>query len=159
MTWVIRQITAEDAACLVPLLAQVHAVHAEALPDRYQPAPAPHGLLAALRDRMEDPETTSLAAFAPDASALGGVIVRIGGREPSPLFAGDWWGHLGLVAVDRARRRAGIGPALIDAMKTRLRAQGIGRLRADHAAFNAPSAALMRKAGLQPIAIIVEGTA
>jgi N-acetylglutamate synthase-like GNAT family acetyltransferase len=63
------------------------------------------------------------------------------------------------IAVDRVWRCSGIGSALIDEMKARLRGQGIVRVRTVYAAFNTPSAALMRKAGFEPFHITAEGPA
>ncbi len=42
-------------------------------------------------------------------------------------------------------------------MAARLRAEGITRIRSEHYAFNAPSAALMRAVGMTPLKITVCG--
>jgi L-amino acid N-acyltransferase YncA len=60
--------------------------------------------------------------------------------------------------VDRAWRRSGIGLALIEDMKVRLRAQGVARIVTIYGAFNDPSAAIMRRAGLEPLNLIAAGS-
>jgi ribosomal protein S18 acetylase RimI-like enzyme len=116
-------------------------------------------VLAFLRDWLACADTEALVSFAPDGSALGYLIFEIETRKPWALKHGQQWGMLHQIAVDQAWRRTGIGSALIDDMKARLRFRGISRVRTVYAAFNAPSAALMRKAGIEPLNIIAEGPA
>jgi GNAT superfamily N-acetyltransferase len=157
MSWTIRPITSDDAACLLPLLAQVQAIHARARPDHYREATAPEEVLAYLRDWLAGEATTALVAFAPDGTALGYLIFEIETRELSPLRPAQRRGMLHHISVDEAWRRSGIGSALIEAMKAQLRAQGVTRVVTIYATFNSASAALMRKAGLEPFNIIAEG--
>ena len=159
MTWAIRPIPADEAACILPLLQQVQAIHVEAHPDHYRANPDPDEVLAFLRDWLASDDTEALGAFASDGSALGYLIFEIETRKPWVLKHGQRWGMLHQIAVDQAWRRAGIGAALIDEMKARLRARSVSRIRTVYAAFNAPSAALMRKAGIEPLNIIAEGSA
>lgn len=159
MTWTIRPIGPDEAACILPLLQQVHAIHAEARPDHYRADPDPDELLAFLHDWLGSDATTALVAFGPDGSARGYLIYEVETRAPSPLKHGLRRGMLHHIAVDEAWRRSGIGLALIEAMKAGLRAQGVARVATIYATFNAPSAALMRKAGLDPLNVIAEGPA
>ncbi len=157
MIWAIRPIAADEAACILPLLEQVHAIHVEARPDYFPADPDRDELLAFLRDWLSADETTALVAFGPDGSALGYLLFAIETRAPSLLSHAQRRGMLHHISVDQAWRRSGIGLALIDDMKARLRARGIARLVTIYAAFNSPSAALMRKAGLEPFNVIAEG--
>ena len=157
MTWTIRPTTANEAACILPLLEQVHAVHVEAHPDHFPADPDRDGLLAFLRDWLLSDAITALVAFGPDRSALGYLICEVETRAPSLLSLGERRGMLHHISVDRGWRRSGIGLALIEEMKARLRAQGIARVVTIYGAFNSPSAALMRKAGLEPFNIIAAG--
>lgn len=159
MTWTIRQITADEVACLLPLLAQVHGIHVEAQPSHFRAAPDPEELLTFLRDWLSREEVTAIAALAPDGAAVGYLVFEIETHPQSVLTLPQRHGMLAHIAVDRASRRTGIGLALIEAMKTRLRAQGIERVRTIYGAFNAPSAALMCKAGLEPFNVVAEGSA
>ena len=159
MTWAIRAITADEAACLPPLLAQVQAIHAEARPDHFRVETDPEEVLAFLRGWLSEDAVTALVAFGPDGAALGYLIVGIETREASALTHPHRRAMLHHIAVDRACRRSGIGSALIEAMKARVRAQGVTRIATTYAVFNAPSAALMRKAGLEPLVIVAEGPA
>jgi GNAT superfamily N-acetyltransferase len=122
MIWTIRRINVANAECIIPLLEQVQAIHAEAHPDHF---------FAKLH------------------------------RKEVVSFLHDWLSHkevTELVALDQACRRVGIGSALLGEMKARLRNQGVVRVRTVYAAFNSPSAALMRKAGMEPFSIIAEGS-
>ena len=157
MTWTIRRIDAGEAACILPLLEQVHALHVEARPDHFPADPNRDELLAFLRDWLSRDGTTALVAFGADGTALGYLIHEVETRPPSLLRHGQRRRMLHHISVDQGRRRSGIGLALIEAMKARLRAQGIARVATIHGAFNAPSAALMRKAGLAPLNIIAAG--
>jgi ribosomal protein S18 acetylase RimI-like enzyme len=68
-------------------------------------------------------------------------------------------GVLHQISIDRDCRHRGIGLALVEAVKARLRAEGVPHLRAIHGAFNEPSAGLLRRAGLRPLDIVAEGEA
>ena len=157
MTWAIRSIAAEEVACILPLLEQVHAIHAEARPEHYPANPDRDDLVVFLRDWLSDGGATALVAFSSDGSPLGYLIYEIETRAPSLLRHGQRRGMLHQIAVDRAQRRAGIGLALIEEMKARLREQGVARLVATYGSFNDASAGLMRKEGLEPYNIIAEG--
>jgi ribosomal protein S18 acetylase RimI-like enzyme len=157
LTWVIRAIATEEVACILPLLEQVHAIHAEARPEHYPANPDRNDLLVFLRDWLSDGGATALVAFGPDGLALGYLIFEIETRAPSLLRHGQRRGMLHQIAVDRAQRRAGIGLALIEEMKARLRSEGVARMVATYGSFNDASAGLMRKAGLEPYTIIAEG--
>ena len=157
MSWVIRAVAAEEVACILPLLEQVHAIHAEARPEHYPANPDRDELLAFLRDCVSERETTALVAFDAQGSALGYLIYEVETRAPSLLHHGQRRGMLHQISVDRAQRRGGIGLALIEEMKARLREQGVARVVATYGSFNDASAGLMRKAGLEPYTIIAEG--
>ncbi len=159
VTWTIRPIAADDAAVLLPLLAQVHDLHVAAQPGHHRPDPDPEEVLAFLRDWLSREEATALVGFAPDGRALGYLIFEVETRAPSALSLPRRRGMLHHISVDRASRRTGLGLALIEDMKARLRAQGVERVATVYGAFNAPSAALMRKAGLEPLNVIAEGPA
>jgi ribosomal protein S18 acetylase RimI-like enzyme len=157
MSWTIRPIAPEEADCIVPLLLQLHALHAEARPAHHNPTPDPDEALAFLRGWLGEEETTALVAFAPDGTALGYLLVGIETRGPTLLRPAQRRGMLHHIAVDQGARRLGIGSALIDAMKAHLRTHGVTRVVAIYATFNTASAALMRKAGLAPFNVIAEG--
>ncbi len=157
MSWTIRPIAPDEADLLLPLLLQLHALHAEARPTHHRLGPDPEQVLPFLRDWLSGKETTALVAFAPDGAALGYLIVEIETRDPTPLRPPQQRGMLHHIAVDQGARRLGIGSALLDAMKAHLRAHGVTRVVAIYATFNTASAALMRKAGLAPFNIIAEG--
>lgn len=157
MTWTIRPIDAGEAACILPLLEQVHALHVEARPEHFPADPDRGELLAFLRDWLSRDGVTALVALGADGAALGYLICEVETRAPSLLSLGERRGMLHHVAVDRAWRRSGIGLALIEDMKARLRAEGIACIVTVYAAFNGPSAALMRRAGLEPFNIIAAG--
>lgn len=157
MAWVIRPVDTAKAHRLVPLLEQVQAIHAAAHPDIFKAPSDPDALLAEIRQMLGQEGTTALLAVGEDGSSLGYAICGIRLIEPTPLIHGRKVGVLHHISVERACRRQGIGLALVEAAKARLREQGITRMQASYWAFNDASAGLMRKAGLAPSGLWTEG--
>jgi ribosomal protein S18 acetylase RimI-like enzyme len=158
MIWTIRRINVANAECIIPLLEQVQAIHAEAHPDHFFAKLHRKEVVSFLHDWLSHKEVTELVALNPEGTVLGYLIFDVEMRKASALTPAQVRGMLHHVAVDQACRRVGIGSALLGEMKARLRNQGVVRVRTVYAAFNSPSAALMRKAGMEPFSIIAEGS-
>ena len=156
MSWTIQRIEPSEAARLVPLLKRLHALHAEARPDMFRADSSPDELRKLLEEMLGDQAMTGLVAVGPDGSILGYAIFEVERREATALNVERRWGMLHHIAVEAGRRREGIGTALIEATRTRLRMEGIARMRTNYWTFNHASAALMRKAGFAPDHVYAE---
>ena len=157
MDWVIRQIDPAEAALILPLLEQVQSLHAPAHPEIFRAEVDRDELLALLRRMLEQDGMTGLAAIGPEGMAVGYALYEVQSDEFSTLAPAQRRGVLHHVSVGRDWRHRGIGLALVDEVKVRLRAQDVRRLQTSYGAFNEPSAGLMRKAGLRPLHIVAEG--
>lgn len=145
----IREAAPGEEALVLPLLRELHALHAEARADIFQP-PDDGALLDDLRAMQAEDGGCLLLAVDLEGGVLGYLLYAIEVRPERPLVRARRWGVLHHIAVDAGHRREGIALALIDAMRGRLRAAGVERMHTNWWAFNAASAAMMRKAGFVP---------
>jgi hypothetical protein len=96
MDWIIRQIDAAEAGCILPLLDQVQRIHAEAHPDHYRDGYSREEVLAWLGEWLSSPDATALCAFAQNGSAVGYLIF-----ERASVLAAQARSALGHAAPDR----------------------------------------------------------
>ncbi len=157
MGWTIEEIGAPEAERILPLIAQVQALHADRHPETYRAEIDPEEVLAHLREILAREAFTGLIARAQDGSVAGYAIFEVETVAQSALKRAQTRGVLHQISVDDAWRRSGVGSALIEAMKERLRAAGVAWMQTYYAAFNEPSAALMRRAGFEPFNIRAVG--
>ena len=110
----IREATPDDAAALAPLLVEVHDLHAEALPAVFRPIAADERTAALLRAQVAD--ETGRAFVAEHGDDLAGYAwVRLHEPPPSHLFVPRRVAEVDTLVVAAARRRRGIGRALVAA--------------------------------------------
>ena len=152
----IVDLQANDAGILLPLLEQVQKLHVDARPDIFRGDASLAEREEFLRQFIAREGVTALVCLQQD-TAIGYLIYELQERGPSALKQAGRVGFLHQVGVEAAHRRRGIASALLEEMKTRLRAAGATSIRSEHYAFNAPSAQLMTSAGMQPLRITVEG--
>ena len=152
----IIDIPASDAARLVPLLQDLHALHVAHQPDRHKADPCDKDLVAWLGKWLAAEGLYALGAESPQETLLGYLIFQIEHREALPIRAAETRAMLHHIAVQEAWRRMGVGKALITEMKAKVRAQGIEIITATYAPFNAASAALMAGMGLAPVLTVAE---
>lgn len=152
----IVDLQANDAGILLPLLEQVQKLHVDACPDIFRGDAPLAERDAFLRQFIAREGVTALVCLQQD-TAIGYLIYELRERGLSALKQAARVGFLHQVGVEAAHRRRGIASALLEEMKTRLRAAGATSIRSEHYAFNAPSAQLMTSAGMQPLRITVEG--
>ena len=149
----IQELEPQDAACLIPLLRQVHDLHVIAHPDLYRAEPPDQDLAAFLQNWIARPEVTALiAGTVPNPS--GYLIYEIETRPASVLRHAETRAMLHHICVEAAARREGIGQAMIGKMAETLRARRISNMVTTYAAFNSASAALMARAGFAPLTIV-----
>lgn len=145
-----------EAARLVPLNAVVQALHVAERPDLFVAAPDPQAVEAHFNDWLAQDHVFALGQE--EAGRLTGYgVFEVLERPGDVLTHPHKIGFLCHIVVAPDRQRRGIGLALIDAGRQRLAAAGCTRLRATYHVFNAASAALMARAGLQTTVRMVEG--
>jgi len=157
-TTVIREIYATEAATLLPLLNQVQSLHAAAHPQVFRNDTDGGQVAAFLNEWVSRDEITALVAVSEAGTIVGYAICEIQEHKESLLKKATRHGLIHHVSVDEEYRGQGIGLCLIEEIKSRLRARAVLRVQSEHYAFNQASAALMRKAGLEPLRVTVDGS-
>ncbi|WP_370159955.1 GNAT family N-acetyltransferase [Limimaricola soesokkakensis] len=157
MTPTIRRVPAEEAASLLPLLRQGQDFHAARQPRVFWTDHDDASYTVFLEEWLAGEGVVALAAMSATGEMLGCAVFEIEEIPAKPLLKPRRNGLLKHIVVDENCRGAGIGSRLVAEVKARLRAAGIDRLRAHHYAFNEASAAMLRKAGLAPHLVTVEG--
>ncbi len=152
----IRIATGEDAAVLAALNRDVQALHAATHPQWFSPLGVPKVMEEWFADALDKPEQAALIAER-DGEAVGYLLHELVTREAGPIHAAYRYAMIHHVAVAEQARRQGLALAMIDALRARLREAGVTELRAVHFTFNAASARLMARAGLEPIQVVVSG--
>lgn len=152
----IVDIPATQAARLIPLLHQVHALHVLHQPERYPPLPANDILLPWLTDWLNGACLHCLGAQDAAEDLLGYAIFEIEHRPAMPMRAAQTRAMLHHISVDTQHRGTGIGSALIREIKARLPAYGATVLATTYATFNHASERLMARAGLSPVTVYSE---
>ncbi len=153
----IREVPASEARSLLPSLKQVQDLHVSALPGVFRADPSDVELGEFLKEWLATEGVVALAAHSGTGDVVGCAVYEIEDMPPRPLIRAWRNGLLKHIVVDETCRGTGIGSRLVEEVKSRLRADGIDRVRAHHFAFNDASSALMRKAGLLPLLVTVEG--
>lgn len=152
----IIEIPAAEADRLLPLLQDLHALHAEHQPERHVPAPGSDDLAAWLQDWLREDNVHALAAESPQGALLGYLIYELQDRPALPVRAAEKRAMLHHISVTEAWRRMGVGKALVEAMRTRALAEGATVVAATYAPFNSASAALMQGMGMEPVLTVAE---
>ena len=152
----LRPLPAQEAATLVPLLQDLHALHVAHQPERHPADPCPQVLSAWLADWLKDDTVHALVAESPTGAIMGYVIWEFQERSASPLTTGGARAMVHHVMVAAPFRRLGVGKALLKAVRDQAQAEGAVRIAASYAPFNTASAALMASMGLRPASIHAE---
>jgi GNAT superfamily N-acetyltransferase len=142
----IRRATAGDAAVLSMLNADVQAVHAAALPWWFKP-PGPEsfplGTAAAL---IAKPENLVFLAEV-GGEAAGYAYAEIMRQAETPFRHAYAMVYLHHISVRPAHRRRGVGSALIAAVRSAAKEEGITLLGADIWSFNEAARTFFRRHG------------
>lgn len=152
----IIDIPADEAARLVPLLSDLHALHVAEQPARFTAEPAAADLTHWLSDWLRQDTVCALGAESPQGLLLGYLIFEIDSRPALPIRPAETFAMLHHIAVDPAWHRMGVAKALIGEMKARMAQDGVDILRSTYAPFNTASAALMGSMGLSPVLTVAE---
>ncbi|MDC0659782.1 GNAT family N-acetyltransferase [Leisingera sp. SS27] len=152
----IIEIPAAEADRLLPLLQDLHALHAEHQPERHIPAPGGGDLAAWLQGWLQQDNVHALAAESPQGALLGYLIYELQNRPALPVRAAETRAMLHHISVIEAWRRMGVGKALVEAMRTQALANGATVIAATYAPFNGASAALMQGMEMEPVLTVAE---
>lgn len=157
MDWTITDLGPSDAERLLPQQQDIQALHALHRPEVFRGDADAAELLAFLRDRLEAEGIAFLGAERADGRLLGHAMLEIQEVTRDALKRARRRGVMHQIVVAPEARRMGVGLALVEAVKARLRAEDVPRLAASYWSFNDASAALMRRAGLEPAHCTMEG--
>ncbi|KIC07309.1 acetyltransferase [Leisingera sp. ANG-M1] len=152
----IIEIPAADAKRLLPLLQDLHALHAAYQPERHIPEPGSAELAQWLEGWLKEESVSALAAESPQGALLGYVIYELQDRPALPVRAAEIRAMLHHISVTEAWRRMGVGKALLGEMKARSLEAGATVVAATYAPFNTASAALMKGMGMEPVLTMAE---
>ncbi len=149
MSTIVRRATESDATLISALNADVQAVHAAAVPWQFKvpnAASFPPAEVAAL---IADPD--NLVFLAEVASEPAGYAYAEVVRRPETWFSYAFeMVYLHHISVRPAHRRAGVGTALIDAVRAAANGIGIDLLALDVWSFNEDARAFFRREGFSP---------
>ena len=146
----------EAAARLVPLNGVVQALHAVERPGIFKWPTDAAAVAALFADLLARKGHFALIAEGDDGD-LGYAYCEILDTPDDALTLARRRGVLHHIATIPAARRQGVAAALIGAAKARFRDAGAREWTTSYHAFNAASAALMAKAGLQVTILRAEG--
>ena len=153
----IERIGPDQAGRLVPLNAVVQSLHAERRPDIFRAAPASASVARLFHDLLERDSHFALIAMSEAGADLGYVFCEVLDTAEDALTHRRLRGVLHHVAVLPEARRQGVAIEMIRAAKREFRSAGAREWTASYHVWNDASAALMRRAGLEPTIIRAEG--
>ena len=140
-----------EAARLIPLLQDLHAMHVAHHPARYPAAPSDADLACWLQEWLQGETVTARIAESPQGALLGYVIYEIEHRPALPVRFEEKRVMVHHIATASAFRRMGVGLALLHSVKLRAEAEGIKTITTTYAPFNTASKALFQSLGLEPV--------
>lgn len=146
MAVVIRKAGEEDIDALSSLNADVQAVHAAALPWLFKPSEPDMFKRAGLADILaRDGNLVFIAEV--DGAAAGYAYAQIVRREETPFHHPHDMAFLHHIGVRPAHRRAGVGSALIAAVRAAASEHDIANVALDVWLFNDAARAFFRRQG------------
>jgi ribosomal protein S18 acetylase RimI-like enzyme len=152
----ILDLPACDAARLIPLLQDLHALHVKHQPTRYAADPSDADLTLWLQEWLQDEGMNAVIAESPQGALLGYVIFGIEHRPALPVRSEEKRIMVHHIATAPAFRRMGVGLALLTAVKQRAAEAGIKTIATTYAPFNSASKALFQSIGFEPVMTFAE---
>ncbi|MDA5558120.1 GNAT family N-acetyltransferase [Shimia sp. MMG029] len=153
----IRILAIDEIGMILPLSAQVQAIHAAEHPEQYC-AEVPEAVARMFfEEKIRD--GAQLFVAEDDAGAVCGFLLAVPNRrEGNPFVHASALVELDQICVDERCRGQGIGAALIGAMEHWMQKEGFGEWRAVVHDFNAHSQNLMRGQGANVLAFRFQKT-
>ncbi|MFG3112826.1 GNAT family N-acetyltransferase [Streptomyces sp. NPDC048197] len=152
----IRTASSDDVALLAALNHIVHDLHKRHRPDLFVDSPEPDDVEAFFRSQIADPSVTVLLADGAEGKALGYALARVKNRPGSSLTHSDVIMSVDQIAVAPDAARAGVGTALLEAVREVGRAAGCRRLVTDVWYFNESAREFYQAAGFSPMNMLLD---
>ena len=144
----VRRAAGVDAPALAALTGFVHDMHLARRPDYFKPTRADE-VTAWFRERLDEPTTAAWIAEV-DGAPIGYVLAFFHERGENPFRRPRRWCEIDQIAVDPARRRRGIGRALVAAALAEATKRGMREVELSSWAFNTDAHAMFRQLGFEP---------
>lgn len=145
----IRQAKEHDLDALAELMGHVQAIHAEAHPDIFKSEMDRDAVKLFFTELLAKPGNVVLVHES-DGTADGYAWYEIVERPEHLTNHARRHGYLHHISVSPEARHGGIGKALVDDVRARLKAGDIDRLGVDYWAFNTRASQFFAKLGFLP---------
>lgn len=152
----IQDLPSKEAIRIVPLLRDLHALHVQEQPKRFLASPTEQELELWLQDWLSQPKTHAIAAESPQGAIMGYTIFVEENRPWLPVRAQETRLMIHHLAVHSPFQRMGVGTALITEARKRAISLDVSSIGTSYAPFNAASAALFSRLGLEPVLTFAE---
>ncbi len=148
----IRFLRADEVEKLLPLSAQVNALHEEQHPDQYRGDASPEEVTGFFTQRLEEGAQVFVAEK-PDGAVTGFLLAVPVVREASPFLHPVRHVELDQICVDETCRGQGVGKALMSAMEAWMHASDFHEWKSMVHGFNTHSQNLMRGQGAEVLGL------
>ena len=149
MTIAIRRATAADAELVSSLNTDVQALHAAALPWRFKP-PGPNTFPPAEAEGLFEKPGHYVFIAEIDGAPVGYAHAEVVRRPETAFHYAHAMIHLHAISVRPERRRNCVGGALMAAVRSAGKDEGVALLTAEVWMFNEDARAFFRRHGLTP---------
>lgn len=126
MSIAVRAATTDDAPAIVAIALEVHRMHAEAMPDVFQPATPAVVTVDDVQRLVRAPGQLVLAATVADGTVIGYAHAEEQVVPAGPYKKESRRLHVHAMGVTARRRGGGAGHALMAAVRAAARSRGLG---------------------------------
>ncbi|MBO6897664.1 MAG: GNAT family N-acetyltransferase [Shimia sp.] len=148
----IRFLRADEVEKLLPLSAQVNALHEAEHPEQYRGDATPEEVMGFFTHKLSEGAQVFVAE-GPEGALKGFLLAVPVVRDASPFLHPVRHVELDQICVDERCRGQGIGKALIDAMEAWMRENTFHEWKSMVHGFNAPSQNLMSGQGAEVLGL------
>ena len=149
MAVTVRRAIAADAELLSSLDAEVHAIHAAALPWSFKPQ-GPRSFSADRASALVDNPDNLVFIAEIDGEPVGCIYAGVVRRAETPWRHGHEMIYVNLIGVRAAHRRRGVGASLLGAVRAEAARRNVASLALDVWSFNADAKAFFQSQGFAP---------
>ena len=149
MVVAVRRGTSSDMELLSSLDAEVHAIHAAALPWAFKSPGPPAFPPDRAAELMDNPDNLVFIAEI-DAEPVGCIWAGVVRRAETPWRPAREMVYVNLNSVRAAHRRRGVGAALMAAVRAEAASRNVALLGLDVWSFNADARAFFQSQGFAP---------